>query len=259
MITTEQTPHQTETPQTEHAKSREKLQHEHLRREFAAVALLAILIATYQKPENDHLFEPLPPQKEPTHDYASNRAEIFSLIYHAFATRDQQTSHQPEFGRSDDDYIHTPGHSEDYVSQFRDSVFYRTPPSTAHPNPRAFQPEFRPAPSLADTELGPQLPNLAFNDRIRPSDTGSKQPTEADFEAADRANEMYQRALFDKGWRGGEATEDQQKKAERGMLREYHPDLPTTSPQDAEAIKMFNAGRAKPVTKPGSSSAPSSQ
>lgn len=244
MVTTEQAPH-TEPKQQERATSREKLAQEKLRREFAAIALLAILIATYQNRESDHLFaEPEQPKQkdEPeTHTkHTNNRAEIFSLINHAFTDRTTRRirSNAQSKGANLGGYAsyEPSGVYMSDIADYRQSIFKPAP-------------EFTPAPSMSDTELGPQLPNLAFNDRIRPENTGTRSASDADFAAADRANEMYQRALFDTGWRGGEATPEQQKAGARAMIREYHPDLPATSAADAEAVKMFNANHAKPVSK----------
>lgn len=104
--------------------------------------------------------------------------------------------------------------------------------------------DFTPAPGMADKPLGPDLPNLAFNDRVRPT---QQRPTESQFAAADRANEMYQRALWDKGWRGGEATPDQAKKAGRAMQFENHPDR-GASQENVDALTAFNSHNAKPTT-----------
>lgn len=233
MVTTEHAP--TAQPTAERAKSREKLKQEELRREVAATVFLAILIAAYAKRESDPLFaekaqEPEEKEKPAT---ADTKANVFSLINHAFTIdfdKDRGTTQQQPLNVAAD------------FAAYRDTVFNRTTTSTTP------APEFRPAPSMSEKPVGPQLPNLAFNDRIRPWATGSTQPSKADFAAADRANEMYQRTLFDKGWRGGEATPDEQTRAARGVVRKYHPDLPTTSEADAEAVKMFNANHAKPTT-----------
>jgi hypothetical protein len=100
------------------------------------------------------------------------------------------------------------------------------------------------APSVGDTPLGPELPNLAFNDRVHAQ--GARPSTEQ-FAAADRANEMYKRELLKQGWNGGEATAEQAKKAGRAMQFQYHPDR-GASPEDADALKAFNSQNAKPTT-----------
>ncbi|HVI69807.1 MAG TPA: hypothetical protein VM581_05140, partial [Magnetospirillaceae bacterium] len=74
-------------------------------------------------------------------------------------------------------------------------------------------------------------------------------PGDADFAAADRANQMYQSELFKKGWRGGEATPEQAKRAGKALNFDYSPDRNPDAPaSDAEAVKVFNANRAKPTT-----------
>jgi hypothetical protein len=105
-------------------------------------------------------------------------------------------------------------------------------PTDTTPAPR---PDFGPAPSVGEMQ-GPQLPRLAYNDRVRPT---SVRPTQADFAAAARANEMLQRSLFKKGWQGGEATPEQMKAAHLDMVRTYHPDRPGADAADTEAFKQY--------------------
>lgn len=232
MVTTEQAP-----PQTSHAEqrvSREKLLQREMQRKVAEVTILAILIASYQNKGHDSLFEKEPVAEQDTKGNAADtKAEVFTLLNHALTPH---KAHKRRYYQPHD------------FSAYRQAVFS---PVEAQP-----QPEFRPAPSLHETALGPQLPHLAFNDRIRPGNTGARSVSDADLAAAGRANEMYQRGLIQTGWQGGEATPDQQKQAQREVVKKYHPDLPTTSEGDAAAIQMMQANNAKPLTPTQSEPAP---
>ncbi len=233
MITAE---HEPTSPLIDKIESREKLKQQIMQRQMAATVFYAILVASYQGQRGDRFFG----QPEATSS-PHNRADVFSLINHAFDNN---------FEKHDNPAPNSPFTPD--VSGYRDSIFNPTTPEPAS--------EFRPAPSMSEKPVGPQLPNLSFNDRIRPWAAGSKQPSEADFAAAGRANDMYQHELFKTGWRGGEASPDEQKSAAHGLARKYHPDYPTTSLADAEAVKMFNASHARPTTpgQPGRDSKPTS-
>lgn len=102
-------------------------------------------------------------------------------------------------------------------------------------NTDAPRPDFVPAASMG-AEQGPHLPNLSYNDRVRP---GDRQPSQADFAAADRASEMLRDSLWKAGWRGGETTPEQMKAAHRNMIRDFHPDRTPGADADHEAFKQY--------------------
>lgn len=202
----------------EQYQGHERLTHETLRREMAKVAVLAMMLTALNRPDSDHLFI-----ANRTNESGEGEQFLALLAHvlkpgwdaaHSAEEVDQEKLFAPTFGMRDfspfDNYTREP----------------------------IAKPDFIPAPSMAETPQGPQLPQLAFNDRIRP---WASKPSTQDFRSATRANEMYSRALFDNGWRGGGATSDQQKAARLAMVREYHPDRADVSSADAEAFKIFNA------------------
>ena len=228
-------------PTAEHNLGQERLTHEKLRREMAELAFLILVVQAFGGSNSNLL----------SNRNTQAKGELISMIADSFSNRHQRTAHERPAASYRQSRMET-------ASWHDEQAFAYHSPSV--PRPEAQQPDFAPAPSMADKPLGPELPNLAFNDRIRPWDTGSKNPSEADFKAADRANDMYQSALFEAGWRGGEATATQQKAARRSMIRQYHPDLPSTTAGDAEALKMFNANNSrKPSASNQETTRPSSE
>jgi len=226
--------------QPEQEAHREHLTQEEVERAFAQIALILALESMLGE-EDEHLFtkEQTAPTPEPA---ASDKkfdttsgAEIFSLLNYKFSTAGNKKPATSFVGQGQPQF--------DYSHLVTDLGAYRTHSYVNAPSEP--KPDFTPAPSMASEPLGPQLPSLGFENRVRPV---GEQPSTAQFAAADRANDMYQRALFDKGWRGGEVTPEQAKKAGRAMQREYHPDLPTTSQPDVDAITAYNSHNAKPTT-----------
>lgn len=254
-MTTTETQHAHQESSAENRTSAEKKRQTEFRHNIAAVALLAVLIAAYSSKESDPLFStPEPAAKSPNKntDPQTNRAELIGLINNIFtndtywAAPHRSHRRRAEPPRAADDEFALGGITfKNFYRDYREALFsphkadFKTTPTAA--------PEFTPAPSLSSTELGPELPKVAFNDRVRPV---GRQPNEADFAAADRATDMYQRALFDKGWRGGEATAEQAKKAGKKMHFDYNPDRnPDLSSADQKAYATFSANQAKPTTK----------
>ena len=252
--------------QAEQKVGSERLTHEQLRQEVAKLALLLILMAQLSSRENDHLFVPKPEVEDmPESEQKASSGDVLGLLSVAMQMQRQREggmdfgpggmgppetrTSRPGYARPNVDTGFKPFTYDAYDSNFRATpdmsgprYYSDTARQSDAPQPK---PDFVPAPSMAEQPLGPELPNLAFNERIRPQNKGA---TATDIAAGDRASEMYQRALWDSGWRGGEATPDQAKKAGRSMQRKYHPDLPTTSDADKEAIKVFNSQNARPTT-----------
>lgn len=254
-MTTTETSHALQATSAETHTSPEKKRQQEFQHNIAAVALLAALIAAYSSRESDPLFSaPESAAKTPEDkksDPQTNRAELIGLINNIF-TNDKywaaphRTAHRAESRYTPDDEFALGGVTfKNFYGDYREALFSPHKSEFKAAPPKA-APEFTPAPSMSDTELGPELPKVAFNDRIRPV---GQQPSGADFAAADRATDMYQRALYDKGWRGGEASAEQAKKAGKKMHFDYNPDRnPDISPGDLKAYETFSANQAKPTT-----------
>jgi len=274
-------PQETTQPRAEQHEGyagRERLTHEELRRVFAEAAILLILSATYKVSETAaNLNNSMRMPDLADMDDVSNEAILFGLLVNALSQKGAEPTRptdwptytmsgsRPSFYSFDNSYIYrdfygksakaqpsapsTP-HAAGGPSEHRAPHASRTPRSSY-----SFRQAPPPAPTNTNTaannaEQSAELPPLPFNDRIRPG-SAIKRPTEADFAAAKRANEMYQQALWDSGWRGGEITPQQAKSASRGMVRQGHSFDAT--PADAEAFKMFNshnASRGKQGTGP---------
>lgn len=209
-----------------------------MKKELARLAVLALLIAAYSSRESDKLFEQLQAEDKKEEDEKAeeaptetNSGEVLGLIDHAIR-------HKKGDILDEDDPSFRSLRASVYAAHRRSADFHGTP------NPGPTQ-DFTPAPVMSAVPVGPQLPNLAARDQIHAQ---GAQPSAEQHAAAGRANDMYQRELVKQGWMGGEATPDQAKKAGRAVQRNYHPDLPTTSAADAEAVKAFNSQNAKPVT-----------
>lgn len=232
---------ETRTPQQEQKVGSERLTHEQLRHEMAKLAALLILLAKYNSSESDHLFKPEEPKT--TEEKSSPEAEaekaekfdhsgeILGLLNHAFAKRREAAAIDDRFAAQ---YGINALRRDFYAHRAEDLPGYSEP-----------KPFVKDAPTMADAPLGPTLPDLAFNDRIRPQ---GARPSDEQFAAADRANDMYKKELFKQGWTGGEATDTQAKKAGRAMQRQYHPDT-GSSQADQDALKAFTSQKhAKPTT-----------
>lgn len=231
-------------PQAEQEAKYEHLTKEEVDKAFADIAFILTLESSLD--DDDPVWEKLAALHETMDANKQSRPEVVKL-----------NSASEIFGLLNS---LTEDHADGFTRHSNKRVRFTLP----YANPRAvFGPSDRPtinldythssagpgaqtwAPSVGDKQFGPELPGLAFNDRIHAQ---GARPSAEQFAAADRANEIYQRELLKQGWNGGEATDEQAKKAGRGLQRNYHPDLPTTSAADAEAVKAFNSQNARPTT-----------
>jgi hypothetical protein len=239
---------QTETlaqpQQAEQKSGNERLEKHRLRREVAKVAILAILIARLNARENDSLFIDQNGQQGTAETSKARSGEILTLLAIAFiASRGKKEKPAEETPAGDFDEIDPLMYDEgiDDLRKYREEIYA--------PEPQ----DFMPAPSHSEEPLGPELPLLDDKDQVYPQ---SREPSQTDVADANRANEMYQSALWKRGWRGGEATEEQRKAARRAMARTMHPDANPT-PQDQAAFTAFSAMSARPVTPTQSGPEPS--
>lgn len=220
-------------PTAEHRFGHEKLTNEKLRQELAKVALLAILIYAYGSQDNDRFLPKTEQNKK-----QSPEAELLQLIYEALnpdvrATSETQHNYQIHSGDTfNDDWLDNWAKPRPHEQAYFDAFTGYTGP---RPNSK---PEFVPASTMSEKQYGPELPNLDFNDRIRP--WGVSRPTEEDFAAADRANARYRDALIKRGWRGGEVTDEQRKGARTDIMRDLHPDHSNGESADAGALNVIN-------------------
>jgi hypothetical protein len=224
-------------PQQERKTGSERLTQEQMRQEFARIAVLALLITSMGSRETDHLFVQHPEQATQDHlaedeTPHADSGEILGLVdYSLHHNNEPQAEDYPDM---------SPG-TWAGINAYRRDALTSTFRGTPNPGP---VPDVTPAPTMSAQPLGPQLPNLPFNDRVRPQ---GAQPSTEQFAAADRANELYTKELLKQGWTGGEATPDQAKKAGRAMQFQHHPDR-GASAADADALKAFNSQNAKPTT-----------